>query len=91
MHNFFKILLSPLSFVEIIMLKFYKFAISPLLGKNCCFVPTCSIYMIRSIKTFGAIMGVYVGMKRLKKCNGKNYGGVDLEPLNILGDYKWVC
>lgn len=73
------------------MLKFYKFAISPLLGKNCCFVPTCSIYMTRSIKRFGAIMGVYIGIKRLKRCNGKNYGGVDLEPLNILGDYKWVC
>ena len=73
------------------MLKFYKFAISPVLGKNCCFVPTCSIYMIRSIKRFGAIMGVIVGARRLFRCNSKNKGGIDLEPLNILGDYKWVC
>lgn len=91
MFNFFKFLLFPLSFVEIMMLKFYKFAISPFLGKNCCFVPTCSVYMMRSIKSFGAIIGVYLGLVRLKKCNGKHNGGVDLEPLNILGDYKWVC
>lgn len=91
MYKFLKILLYPLSFVEIMLLKFYKFAISPLLNKNCCFLPTCSIYMLRSIQRFDAIFGVYLGLKRLKKCNGKNKGGVDLEPLNILGDYKWVC
>ena len=40
---------------------------------------------------FGPLKGFSLGLKRLKKCNGKHNGGLDLEPLNILGDYKWVC
>ena len=91
MNKIVKFLLYPFWFVEIILLKFYKVCISPILPNNCTFLPTCSVYMHRSIKKFGAIHGVFVGVKRLMKCNGKNNGGVDLEPLNILGDFKWVC
>lgn len=91
MYKAFKILLYPLSFVELMLLKIYKYLISPNLKSNCCFVPTCSCYMLRCIKKFDAITGVYLGIKRLRKCNGKHTGGVYLEPLNLLGDYKWVC
>lgn len=91
MYNFLKILLYPILFVEILMLKFYKFIISPIIRPNCCFIPTCSSYMLRCVIKFDAIYGVYLGLKRLIKCNGKNLGGVDLEPLNLMGDYKWVC
>ena len=91
MYNLVKILLYPLLFVEIILLKFYKSFISPLMKESCTFLPTCSDYMYRSILKFGAVYGLIVGFKRLKRCNGKNCGGVDLEPLNILGDFKWVC
>lgn len=91
MKNFLKWLFYPLTFVEIILLKFYKYIISPLKKPSCAFIPTCSNYMLRCIKFFGPIEGVILGLKRLKRCNGKNCGGVYLEPLNILGDYKWVC
>ncbi|MBQ8430372.1 MAG: membrane protein insertion efficiency factor YidD [Clostridia bacterium] len=91
MHKAFKILLSPLLFVEILLLKFYKSFISPNTKATCCFLPTCSSYMLKSLLKFDAITGLFIGCKRLMKCNGKNFGGVDLEPLNILGDFKWVC
>ena len=91
MYNFFKILLYPILFVEILLLKFYKCVISPIIKPNCCFIPTCSSYMLRCVIKFNAIYGVWLGLKRLNKCNGKNVGGVDLEPLNLLGDFKWVC
>lgn len=91
MNKTFKFLLYPLLFVEIVLLKFYKLCISPLKKSCCAFTPTCSNYMFRSIKKFGPIKGLFLGFKRLKKCNGKNTGGLDLEPLNILGDFKWVC
>lgn len=91
MNKTFKFLLYPLLFVEIVLLKFYKLCISPFKKSYCAFIPTCSNYMIRSIKNFGPVKGLFLGFKRLKRCNGKNNGGLDLEPLNILGDYKWVC
>lgn len=91
MNKTFKFLLYPLLFVEIMLLKFYKLCISPLKKSMCAYIPTCSHYMMRSINKFGPIKGLKFGFKRLLKCNGKNLGGVDLEPLNILGDYKWVC
>lgn len=90
-YNAFKILLSPLLFVEIILLNAYKSLISPLFKGSCTYLPTCSSYMLRCVKNFDAITGVFLGLKRLKKCNGKHCGGIDLEPLNILGDYKWIC
>lgn len=91
MNKAFKFLLYPFMFVEIILLKIYKKFISPLKKSSCAYIPSCSCYMARSIKKFGPFKGVLLGLKRLEKCNGKNFGGVDLEPLNILGDYKWVC
>ena len=38
--------------------------------QRCVFTPTCSDYMILSIKKFGVIRGVIKGIKRLKRCEG---------------------
>lgn len=91
MYKLLKVVLFPLLCVEIVFLIFYKLIISPLIGSNCPKMPTCSIYMLRSIIKFDAITGVIIGTKRLLSCTSKHKGGIDLEPLNILGDYKWVC
>ena len=59
----------------IFLIKFYKFFISPLLGPNCRFLPTCSEYFIDCIKQHGAIKGTFLGIKRISKCH----------PFKILG------
>lgn len=43
---------------------------------NCRFQPTCSNYMIEAINTYGSIKGLYLGTKRILRCNpfNKNYG-----------------
>ena len=91
MYKLLKISLFPLLVVEFVFLIFYKLGISPLIGSNCSKMPTCSIYMMRCVLKFDAITGVIIGTKRLMKCNKTHKGGLDLEPLNILGAYKWVC
>ena len=91
MYKLFKIILLPLVLVEFVFLIFYKLIISPLINSNCSSMPTCSIYMMRCILKFDAISGVIIGAKRLFRCNNHHKGGLDLEPLNILGAYKWVC
>ena len=91
MYKLFKILMLPLMCVELVFLIFYKLIISPLIGSNCSKMPSCSIYMMRCILKFDPITGVIIGTKRLMKCTKHHKGGLDLEPLNILGAYKWVC
>ena len=91
MYRIVKILLFPLLFIEFVFLIFYKICISPLINSNCSKMPTCSIYMMRCVLKFDAITGVVIGTKRLITCTKTHKGGLDLEPLNILGAYKWVC
>ena len=58
------------------MLKLYKIFISPLLGHNCRFMPTCSEYADEAIKKHGIIKGGWLALKRVLKCNpffGKGY------------------
>ncbi len=91
MYKLLKVLLFPLLCVEFVALIFYKLIISPLIGSNCPKMPSCSIYMMRVLLKFDAITGLIIGTKRLLTCNKSHTGGLDLEPLNILGAYKWVC
>ncbi|HPC77990.1 MAG TPA: membrane protein insertion efficiency factor YidD [bacterium] len=65
---------------RIVVLKligFYKIFISPLLGRNCRFYPTCSDYTYQAIEKYGLIKGVYLGLKRILRCNPFNPGGYD--------------
>ena len=57
------------------IIKTYKYLISPLLGPNCRFLPTCSDYFIESIQKKGFLNGCYSGMKRILKCHPINFLG----------------
>ncbi len=59
------------------LVRFYQRAISPLLGKNCRFQPTCSHYMIEAINKYGLIRGVLKGTWRIMRCHPFNRGGFD--------------
>ena len=61
--------------ILILIIKFYKYFISPLLGNRCRFLPTCSEYFIESLGTHGLIRGLKLGAKRIFKCH----------PFKILG------
>ena len=63
-------------------LKGYQRAVSPLLGDHCRFYPSCSEYMIGSIRKNGCILGVFDGLWRILRCHPFHPGGVD-EPRKI--------
>ena len=71
--------------ILILIIKFYKYFISPLLGNNCRFFPTCSDYFIEALKTQGFKKGFVTGSKRILKCHPfKKLGGnqgVDFVPI----------
>lgn len=55
--------------IVILPVRFYQIAISPLLGSNCRYQPTCSHYMIEAIEEWGVIRGVWLGLKRIFRCH----------------------
>jgi len=59
----------------IIFIKLYKLVISPYLGNNCRYLPTCSDYFIECLKTYGFFKGFLKGSKRILTCRpGGGYG-----------------
>jgi len=60
------------------IVKIYKLFISPLLGNNCRYLPTCSEYFIDSLNEHGVIKGSLKGIKRILSCHPiKFFGGGD--------------
>ncbi|MEM7679939.1 MAG: membrane protein insertion efficiency factor YidD [Pseudomonadota bacterium] len=59
----------------------YQIVLSPWLGCNCRFHPTCSNYTLEAIDRHGALKGLWLGGKRILKCNPWNKNaGVDPVP-----------
>jgi putative membrane protein insertion efficiency factor len=64
----------------IVLVKGYQYALSPLLGSNCRYHPTCSSYTIEAIKLHGAGKGFLMGAWRIVRCNPFSKGGYEPVP-----------
>jgi len=71
---------SPLQSLLMVLLRGYQLGISPMLGQNCRFYPTCSNYAIEAIRVHGACKGGLLAGKRLCKCHPWHPGGIDMVP-----------
>ncbi len=58
------------------MLIFYKRYISR--GNHCRFVPSCSEYCYQAVDKYGIVKGLFLGFKRVVRCNPLGKGGIDL-------------
>ena len=74
-----------ISRVLIALVRGYQKIISPLLGHNCRFIPTCSQYMIQAIQVHGPAKGLLLGLWRILRCNP--FGRPGLDPVPPKG--KW--
>ena len=63
--------------IAISLINLYKYLISPLLGNNCRYLPTCSEYTKESIIKYGVVKGFWLGLKRITKCHPWGKGGYD--------------
>jgi len=68
--------------IPITLIKLYKFLVSPLLGQNCRYVPSCSQYSIESLRQHGVIYGLYLTVKRIVSCRPGGGQGYDPVPKN---------
>lgn len=65
------------------VIRVYQKAISPLLGQNCRYYPSCSRYAHDAIKIHGAFRGSWFGVKRIGRCHPFRDGGFDPVPRKL--------
>ena len=65
--------------IIILIIKTYQITLSPLLGSNCRFHPTCSEYTIQAVNEHGVYRGLILGVKRISKCHP--FGGKGYDPV----------
>lgn len=58
----------------------YQLTLSPFIGNQCRFYPTCSNYSIEALTKYGAIKGSWLTVKRLARCHPGCEGGCDPVP-----------
>lgn len=63
--------------VLILIVKLYQVTLSPLVGKSCRYLPTCSNYCIEALRRHGAIRGTLMGAWRILRCHPWARGGYD--------------
>ena len=68
-----------LSFLLVIPIKLYQLVISPILGPNCRYHPTCSQYSIEAINKHGPFKGTWLAIKRISSCHP--WGGSGHDPV----------
>ena len=61
----------------------YQLLLSPWLGSNCRFEPTCSAYALQALQQHGALGGSYLTLRRLGRCHPWCDGGCDPVPAKI--------
>jgi len=64
----------------LLLVQFYRLAISPWLGANCRYEPTCSKYAIEALQTHGAFRGTALTVKRISRCHPWGDSGYDPVP-----------
>ena len=63
--------------------RIYQKLISPALGQNCRYFPSCSHYFIDAVKKNGIFKGSLLGVSRIGRCNALYTGGVDTPPRSL--------
>ena len=61
-------------------ISWYQRTISPLLGKRCIYVPTCSEYAKQAIDKYGVAKGSALSARRILRCHPFHRGGFDPVP-----------
>jgi putative membrane protein insertion efficiency factor len=64
----------------IFLINAYRWLLSPLLGPNCRYYPSCSAYALEAIERFGAARGTWLAMRRIGRCHPWHEGGFDPVP-----------
>ncbi len=62
------------------IVRLYQLTLSPLIGNNCRFYPSCSHYAVEAIETHGSGRGSLLALRRILRCHPWHEGGIDPVP-----------
>ena len=62
------------------LIRGYQLFLSPFIGNQCRFTPTCSHYAREAVEKYGAIKGSWLAMRRVTRCHPWHPGGHDPVP-----------
>ncbi len=65
------------SWTLIALVRLYQLTLSPLVGRQCRYYPTCSNYFIGAVQKYGAVRGSLRGVLRICRCHPFHKGGYD--------------
>ena len=64
----------------VLLIRFYRYALSPLFPPSCRYVPTCSEYALIAFDRYGFFKGLCLSLKRIGRCHPWHPGGFDPVP-----------
>ena len=71
--------MSPASRVLVVFVTGYRWHVSPVLGSNCRYCPSCSEYAIEALRRHGALVGLWLALRRTLRCHP--WGGHGYDPV----------
>lgn len=71
------------------LIKAYRLMLSPLLGRQCRYLPTCSSYTEEAIVRYGLWAGCWIGLARIQRCGPFGASGFDPVPATLPARARW--
>ena len=72
--------MSPLARIAALPVRAYRLLLSPWVGMNCRFQPTCSAYALEALERHGALRGSWLALRRILRCHPGGGSGYDPVP-----------
>ena len=63
-----------------LLIRAYRYVVSPLLGMHCRFHPSCSAYALEALERYGTARGAWLALRRVVRCHPWHPGGYDPLP-----------
>lgn len=70
------------------LIRAYQVTLSPFIGNQCRFHPTCSNYALEAVDQHGAVRGSWMALRRLGRCHPFHAGGMDPVPPRTSGNHR---
>jgi hypothetical protein len=79
----------PAAWIGIGLIRLYRVTLSPLLGRQCRYLPTCSHYTEDAMARFGLWAGFWMGLARFQRCGPLGASGFDPVPESLKPGARW--